>query len=109
MRLTFSCTTEIDRRTILIDEIIGPFTTPEPCYLYDLAHYLALASTFPDKAGIPDAAERAVRALLQFIVSGFDNPYKLTHDDRLVPIRDRADFQDMVRHLEAKLAAEAKK
>jgi tetratricopeptide (TPR) repeat protein len=90
-------------------EVIEPFTKPEPCYLYDLARYLTLASTFPDKAGIPDAAERAVRALQQFIASGFDNPYKLIHDDRLAPLRDRADFQVMVRALEAKMKAEATK
>ena len=32
-----------------------------------------------------------------FIASGFDNPYKLRHDYRLAPLRDRPDFEAMVR------------
>jgi hypothetical protein len=91
------------KRSITLCEDIA---TPEPCYLYDLARYLALASTFHEKAGIADAAERAVKALQQFIASGFDNPYKLRHDDRLALLRDRPDFQAMVRELEAKVKAE---
>jgi hypothetical protein len=63
----------------------------------------------PDQAGIPDAADRAVKALRDYIASGFDNPYKLRHDPRLEPLRQRDDFQKLVRELEAKLAAEEAK
>jgi tetratricopeptide (TPR) repeat protein len=90
-------------------DIIEPFTKPEPCYLYDLAHYLTLASTLPGDAGLSKPADQAVEAIRNFIASGFDNPYKLRHDPRLEPLRKREDFQTMVRELEAKLAAESKK
>ncbi len=87
-------------------EVIEAFTKPEPCYLYDLAHHLTLASTLPDSAGVSNAADRAVKALRDYIASGFDNPYKLRHDPRLEPIRKRDDFQAMVRELEANVKQE---
>jgi serine/threonine-protein kinase len=90
-------------------EIIKPLTKPEPCYLYDLAHYLTLASTLPANAGLAKPAHQAVDDVRKFIASGFDNPYKLKHDPRLEPLRKREDFVAMVRDLEAKLAAETKK
>jgi len=90
-------------------EITEDLCKQEPCYLDDLAHHLTLASTLPDQAGIPDAADRAVKALRDYIASGFDNPYKLRHDPRLEPLRKREDFQKLVRELEAKLAKEGEK
>ncbi len=53
----------------------------------------------PAEAGVPNAAARAVKALGDFIASGFDNPYKLRNDRRLDPIRDREDFRGMVEKL----------
>jgi serine/threonine-protein kinase len=90
-------------------EIIEPFTKPEPCYVYDLAHHLTLASTMPENAGLSKPADQAVDALRRFIASGFDNLYKLKNDPRLEPLRKHEDFQKMVRELEAKLAADSKK
>jgi hypothetical protein len=76
---------------------------PEPCHLFDLARHLALASTLPG-AGIPDPANRAVRALRHLAASGFDNPHKLRSDERLAPLRGRQDFQDLLRRLHAQAA-----
>jgi tetratricopeptide (TPR) repeat protein len=73
----------------------------EPCYLYDRACYLALASTLDREAGIPDPAGEAVRALRDHVASGFDNPRKLLTDPALKPLRKRDDFQKLVRDLEA--------
>ncbi|MFO0959414.1 MAG: hypothetical protein U0800_18600 [Isosphaeraceae bacterium] len=86
--------------------VVETLVEAEPCYLYPLARYLALASTMPEGAGIPDAADRAMAALGQFLAGGFDNPYKLEHDERLEPLRDRDDFRAMVRELREKLEAE---
>ena len=75
----------------------------EPCYLYDLACQLALASTLPGDAGLADPAGRAVRALRDYVVSGFDNPYKLRNDPALEPLRQRGDFQKLLSDLETKI------
>jgi hypothetical protein len=75
----------------------------DPCHLYDLAGNLALASTLPG-AGIPDPATRAVQALRDLAASGFDNPRKLATDERLAPLRDRQDFQDLLSRLHAQAA-----
>jgi tetratricopeptide (TPR) repeat protein len=75
----------------------------EPCYLYDLAHHLTLASTLPGSAGVTNPADRAMKALGEYIVSGFDNPYKLRTDPQLEPLRKREDFQKLVRDLEIKV------
>jgi hypothetical protein len=98
-------TTEAAQSVRQAIEIIEPLTKPEPCYLYDLADYLTLASTLPGNAGLSKPADQAVAALSRFIASGFDNPYKLGHDLRLEPLWKREDFQKMVRQLEAKVAA----
>jgi len=90
-------------------EITEDLCKQEPCYLYDLAHHLTLASTLPGSASVSDAADRAVKALREYIASGFDNPYKLRHDPRLEPLRKRDDFQKLVKELEAKVAKEAEK
>jgi serine/threonine-protein kinase len=76
---------------------------PEPCHLYDLAGHLALASTLPG-TGIADPATRAVQALRELIASGFDNPDKLRKDERLAFLRNRQDFQDLIRQLQAHAA-----
>jgi hypothetical protein len=57
----------------------------------------------PASAGVSDAADRAVKALRDFVASGFDNPYKLRHDPRPKPLQGRDDFKKLVRDLEAKV------
>jgi hypothetical protein len=74
----------------------------EPCYLYDLACQLALASTFPGDASLADPAGRAVRALGDYVASGFDNAYKLRTDPALEPLRKRDDFQKLLRDVEVR-------
>ena len=72
----------------------------EPCHLYDLACHLALASTLSG-TGIPDPAGRAVRILRDLASSDFDNTNEFQRDERLAPLRDRPDFQDLLRRLRA--------
>ncbi|MGO8751104.1 MAG: serine/threonine-protein kinase [Thermoguttaceae bacterium] len=84
-------------------EITEDLCKQEPCYLYDLARHLTLASTLPGGAGVSNPADRAIKALGEYIASGFDNPYKLRNDLRLVPLRKREDFQKLVRELEIKV------
>jgi serine/threonine protein kinase/tetratricopeptide (TPR) repeat protein len=74
----------------------------EPCYLYDLAGHLALASTLPGDAGIADPGGQAIKALADYVATGFDNPYKLRNDPALEPLRNRDGFQKLIRDLEAK-------
>jgi eukaryotic-like serine/threonine-protein kinase len=90
-------------------EITEDLCKQEPCCLDDLAHHLTLASTLPGTAGVSNAADRAVKALRDYIASGFDNPYKLRHDPRLEPIRKRDDFQKLVKDLETRLATRPEK
>ncbi|MGO8746307.1 MAG: protein kinase domain-containing protein [Thermoguttaceae bacterium] len=86
-------------------EICEDIAQQEPCYLYDLADHLTLASTLPGSAGVTNPADRAIKALRGYIASGFDNPYKLRTDPRLEPLRKREDFQKLVRDLEIKVKA----
>jgi tetratricopeptide (TPR) repeat protein len=72
----------------------------EPCYLYDRACYLALASTLDRAAGNPDPAGEAAQDLRDYVASGFDNPHKLRTDPALEPLRKRDDFQKLLRELE---------
>ena len=57
----------------------------------------------PASAGVSNAADRAIKALSEYIASGFDNPYKLRTDPRLEPLRKREDFQKLVHELEVKV------
>ncbi|MGO8747055.1 MAG: protein kinase domain-containing protein [Thermoguttaceae bacterium] len=83
-------------------EMTEDISKQEPCYLYDLASHLTLASNLPGSADVTNPADRAVKALGEYIASGFDNPYKLRTDPRLEPLRKREDFQKLVRELEVK-------
>jgi tetratricopeptide (TPR) repeat protein len=73
----------------------------EPCYLYDLACHLALASTLPGNEG-GDVLSRAVAALRASGAAGFDNVHKLRTDSRLEPLHGRADFQRLVHEMETR-------
>jgi serine/threonine-protein kinase len=84
-------------------EITEDLSKQEPCYLYDLARHLTLASSLPGSAGVSNPADRAIKALGDFVASGFDNPYKLRTDPRLEPLRKREEFQKLVRDLEIKV------
>jgi tetratricopeptide (TPR) repeat protein len=77
--------------------LAGELARQEPCYLFDLACHLALASNLPGNAG------RAVQALRHSIASGFDNAYKLRTDPALAPLRQRPAFKQLVRDLEARV------
>jgi hypothetical protein len=61
-------------------------------------------NTGPDRPRIEDCLAGG-----DHIASGFDNPYKLRHDERLEPLRQRNDFQKLVEGLEARLASKAEK
>jgi serine/threonine-protein kinase len=80
----------------------GELWRQEPCYLYDLACQLTLASSLPGNAGLEDPAGQAVQALRALIASGFDNSYKLRTDRGLAPLRQRPDFQKLVAGLESR-------
>ncbi len=90
-------------------EITEDLCKQEHCYLDDLARHLTLASTLPGSEGGTGYADQAIRALRDYIASGFDNPYKLRHDSRLEPLRQRDDYQKLVRDLEAKVKQEEAK
>jgi tetratricopeptide (TPR) repeat protein len=77
----------------------------EPSYNYDLACARALQARLnPAAPGPPADAVKALRAVIQ---EGFDNAYKLEHDDRLAPLRSREDFQALVRLVKEKTATPA--
>ncbi|MGO9470299.1 MAG: protein kinase domain-containing protein, partial [Isosphaeraceae bacterium] len=63
-------------------------------YNYELACALALLARLDPSAPGPPAA--AVAALRGAVAYGFDNVYKLSHDEHLEPIRSRADFHDVI-------------
>jgi len=63
-------------------------------YNYDLACALALQARLDPAAPGPPAA--AVAALRGAVAYGFDNVYKLNHDEHLAPVRGRQDFQDVI-------------
>jgi hypothetical protein len=74
----------------------------EPCYLYDLACRLALASTLPGEPGSPDPSDQALSCLRCLVLFGFDNSYKLRTDVDLDPLRKHPDFPKLVRDLESR-------
>jgi serine/threonine-protein kinase len=66
----------------------------DSAYLFDLACAEALhARLDPSAPGPPEAAVHALQAAVE---QGFDNAYKLEHDDQLVPLRPREDFQALI-------------
>ena len=68
-------------------------------YSYELACALALQARLdPSSSGPPAAAVAALRGAVAY---GFDNVYKLNHDQYLDPIRSRDGFQDVI-HLARK-------
>jgi serine/threonine-protein kinase len=70
----------------------------DPSYNIDLARALALRTRVaPADPGPPSAA---VSALRRAVEAGFDNAYRLRHDDRLAPVRARSDFQELIRVVE---------
>ncbi len=83
-----------------VAELLGSL---EPCYLYDLAGRLALASTLPGEDDRPDPADQAVLLLRCSVAVGFDNAHKLRTDPALEPLRKRDDFRNLVRDVEARL------
>ncbi len=79
--------------------ILEKLAAQDPSYSYDLACALALQARLdPTVPGPPSAA---VAALKKAVETGFDNVYKLNHDEHLEPIRSRDDFQDVI-HLVTK-------
>jgi serine/threonine-protein kinase len=75
--------------------IAEPLAGEDPAYLYDLACARALQARLdPSAPGPPRAAVKALQAAIE---RGFDNAYKLEHDDRLAPLRSREDFQTLIR------------
>ena len=75
--------------------ILARLALLDPSYSYDLACALALQARLdPTVPGPPSAA---VAALKKAVEAGFDNIYKLNHDQYLEPIRDRDDFHDVIR------------
>jgi tetratricopeptide (TPR) repeat protein len=72
-------------------------------YLYDLACQLALASTLSRDVGpASDLASGAVLFLACSCISGYDNSHKLRTDPALEPLRQRDDFQQLLRDVEAR-------
>ncbi len=86
-------------------EILEKLAALGPSYSYDLALALALQARLDPPAPGPPSA--AVAALKKAVEEGFDNVDKLKNDERLAPIRRRADFQALVRDLEQRSAAPA--
>jgi serine/threonine-protein kinase len=80
--------------------LADPLASDEPAYLYDLACAHALQVRLDP--GAPGPPEAAVKALQAAIKEGFDNAYKLEHDDRLAPLRFREDFRALIRLVKAK-------
>jgi len=86
----------VAERAVAIEEKLA---VEDPSYSYDLACALALQARLDPTAPGPPSA--AVAALRKAVEAGFDNVYKLNHDEHLEPIRSRDDFQDVI-HLVTK-------
>ncbi len=75
--------------------ILKKLADEDPSYSYDLACALALQTRLDRTAPGPPSV--AVAALRKAVAYGFDNVYKLNHDEHLELIRSRDDFQDVIR------------
>jgi hypothetical protein len=79
--------------------------TAEPLVLYNAACVYALASK-PTKANpIPAEqqakyAERAIALLRQAVAKGYNNVHNMKNDDDLKPLRERDDFQKLLREMQ---------
>jgi hypothetical protein len=74
--------------------IADPLAHDDSAYLFDLA--CARAQQARLDPSNPDPPATAVSALRLAVDAGFDNAYKLQHDDRLAPLRPREDFQALI-------------
>jgi hypothetical protein len=83
-------------------KLADPLSHDDPAYLFDLACAHALQARLDPAAPGPPMA--AVKALQAAVNQGFDNAYKLEHDDRLAPLRDREDFRALIRLVKEKMA-----
>jgi tetratricopeptide (TPR) repeat protein len=84
-----------------------PLARDDPAYLFDLACAHALQARLdPSASGPPEASIWALRTAVEH---GFDNAYKLEHDDRLAPLRPREDFRALIRLMWKKPASFAGK
>jgi serine/threonine-protein kinase len=75
--------------------IAEPLAVAEPAYLYDLARARTLQARLDPLVSGPAAA--AVSALRRAVEHGYDNAYKLEHDDHLALLRVREDFRALIR------------
>ncbi len=74
--------------------ILEKLAAEDLSYSYGLACALALQARLDPAA--PGPPLTAVAALKKAVEAGFDNLYRLNHDDRFEPIRSRDDFQDVI-------------
>ena len=75
--------------------VAEPLASEESAYLFDLA--CARAQQARLDPSNPDPPAKAVSALRLAVHAGFDNAYKLQHDDRLAPLRSREDLRALIR------------
>ena len=93
--------TAADRAVAILEKLAAE----DRSYAYDLACALALQARLDPAAPGPPSA--AVAALRKAVEAGFDNVYKLNHDEHLEPIRSREDFRRLVHDAEKNAAASA--
>jgi tetratricopeptide (TPR) repeat protein len=85
--------------------VAEPLAQDDPAYLYDLACAYALqARVDPSAPGPPTAVVAALRAA---IAEGFDNAYKLEHDDRLAQLGPRDEFRALIQRVKERAAKAA--
>jgi tetratricopeptide (TPR) repeat protein len=78
-----------------------PLAREDSAYLFDLACARALQARLDPTSS---ALLMAVKALQAAVDQGFDNAYKLEHDDRLAPLRSRDDFRALVQRVKERVA-----
>jgi tetratricopeptide (TPR) repeat protein len=76
----------------------------DPSYLVDVAYAYALQARLDPTS---PALLMAVKALQAAVDQGFDNVYKLEHDDRLAPLRPRDDFRALIQRVKERAAKAA--